>query len=105
MRRALSRSRRASLTNWTSSCSYTYLLVAGEQSTLSATRIGSIASFTSTLTAAAMGIVVRYMRYLKPIIIAGFCIDVCVSSSLQPARARALSLTPSLPHTVSPSAS
>jgi len=52
-----------------------------------------------------MGIVVRYMRYLKPIIIAGFCIDVCVSSSLQPARARALSLTPSLPHTVSPSAS
>ncbi|GAA5834491.1 hypothetical protein JCM9279_004331 [Rhodotorula babjevae] len=55
---------------------YTYLLVAGEQSTLSATRIGSIASFTSTLTAAAMGIVVRYMRYLKPIIIAGFCIDV-----------------------------
>lgn len=25
-----------------------------------------------------MGIVVRYLRYLKPIIIAGFCIDVCV---------------------------
>ncbi|GAA5859365.1 hypothetical protein JCM1840_004582 [Sporobolomyces johnsonii] len=55
---------------------YTYLLVAGEQSTLSATRITSIASFTGTLTAAVMGLVVRYVRYLKPIIIFGFCVEV-----------------------------
>ncbi|GAA6023215.1 hypothetical protein JCM10207_004482 [Rhodosporidiobolus poonsookiae] len=55
---------------------YTYLLVAGDESTLSATRITSIASFTGTLTAAFMGIVVRYVRYLKPIIIFGFCIEV-----------------------------
>ncbi|BGP36663.1 hypothetical protein JCM10449v2_000564 [Rhodotorula kratochvilovae] len=55
---------------------YTYLLVAGKQTTLSATRITSISSFTATLTAACMGVVVRYLRYLKPIIIAGFCIDV-----------------------------
>ncbi|BGP15718.1 hypothetical protein JCM10213_006111 [Rhodosporidiobolus nylandii] len=55
---------------------YTYILVATGESTLSATRITSIASFTSTLTAAAMGIVVRYLRYLKPILIFGFCIEV-----------------------------
>ncbi|BGO99264.1 hypothetical protein NBRC10513v2_000368 [Rhodotorula toruloides] len=55
---------------------YTYLLVAGDQTTLSATRITSIASFTGTLTAAVMGIVVRYIRVLKPVIILGFCIEV-----------------------------
>lgn len=56
--------------------SYTYLLVAGDQTTLSATRITSIASFTATLTAAAMGVVVRYIRVLKPVVILGFCIEV-----------------------------
>ncbi|GAA5968899.1 hypothetical protein JCM11641_000771 [Rhodosporidiobolus odoratus] len=54
---------------------YTYLLVAGNESTLSATRITSIASFVSTLTAAGMGVVVRYVRYLKPIIVFGFCVE------------------------------
>ena len=56
--------------------SYTYVLVAANETTLSAKRIGSLASFTSTLTAAVMGIAVRYIRYLKVIIIFGFCVEV-----------------------------
>lgn len=56
--------------------SYTYVLVAANETTLSAKRITSLASFTSTLTAAVMGIAVRYIRYLKVIIIFGFCIEV-----------------------------
>ncbi|GAA5877929.1 hypothetical protein JCM8547_007081, partial [Rhodosporidiobolus lusitaniae] len=55
---------------------YTYLLVAGNESTLSATRITSIASFTSTWTALFMGVLVRKVRYLKPIILFGFVIEV-----------------------------
>ncbi|GAA5980726.1 hypothetical protein JCM10908_001752 [Rhodotorula pacifica] len=55
---------------------YTYVLVAANETTLSARRITSLASFTSTLTAATMGLAVRYIRYLKPIIIFGFCIEV-----------------------------
>ncbi|KWU46655.1 putative siderochrome-iron transporter [Rhodotorula sp. JG-1b] len=55
---------------------YTYVLVAANETTLSAKRITSLASFTSTLTAAVMGIAVRYIRYLKVIIIFGFCIEV-----------------------------
>ncbi|ORY92512.1 major facilitator superfamily domain-containing protein [Leucosporidium creatinivorum] len=55
---------------------YTFLVVAGNQSTVSATRIGSIASFSGTLCAALAGVIVRYTRYLKPIIIFGFCVEV-----------------------------
>lgn len=55
---------------------YTYLLVAADQSTLSATRITSLASFTGTLTAAFMGIVARYVRYLKPIVLFGFAVEI-----------------------------
>ncbi|GAA5923509.1 uncharacterized protein JCM15063_003670 [Sporobolomyces koalae] len=55
---------------------YTYVLVAADQTTLSATRITSLASFVSTLTAAFMGIVARYVRYLKPIVIFGFCVEI-----------------------------
>ncbi|GAA5901625.1 hypothetical protein JCM6882_006027 [Rhodosporidiobolus microsporus] len=54
---------------------YTYMLVAADETTLSATRIRNISSFTATWTAAAMGIVARYIRRLKPIIIIGFCIE------------------------------
>ncbi|GAA5961238.1 hypothetical protein JCM3765_002881 [Sporobolomyces pararoseus] len=55
---------------------YTYVLVAADQSTLSATRITSLAGFVSTLTAAFSGIVARYIRYLKPIVIFGFCVEI-----------------------------
>ncbi|GAA5850578.1 hypothetical protein JCM5353_006807 [Sporobolomyces roseus] len=55
---------------------YTYLLVAADQTTLSATRITSLAGFVSTLTAAFSGIVARYLRYLKPIVIYGFCVEI-----------------------------
>jgi SIT family siderophore-iron:H+ symporter-like MFS transporter len=40
---------------------YTYLLVAAGETTLSATRITSIASFTGTWTALAAGLVARYV--------------------------------------------
>lgn len=66
---------RCSLTNSLSN-SYTYLLVAADQTTLSATRITSLAGFVSTLTAAFSGIVARYLRYLKPIVIYGFCVEI-----------------------------
>ncbi|GAA5830894.1 hypothetical protein JCM11251_001114 [Rhodosporidiobolus azoricus] len=55
---------------------YTYMLVAANETTLSATRIRNISSFTATWTAAFMGIVARYTRRLKPIIVLGFCIEV-----------------------------
>ncbi|KAK4049011.1 hypothetical protein OIV83_004372 [Microbotryomycetes sp. JL201] len=54
----------------------TFLQVAANQTTLSAQRITSIASFSGTLVAAANGILVRYIRYLKPIIIVGFVLEV-----------------------------
>ena len=57
------------------SSSYTYVLVAADQTTLSATRITSLAGFVSTLMAAFSGIVARYIRYLKPIVIFGFCVE------------------------------
>ena len=50
---------------------YTFLVVAGNQSVLSATRIGQISGFSGTLCAALAGVIVRYTRYLKPIIIFG----------------------------------
>ncbi|GJN91562.1 hypothetical protein Rhopal_004585-T1 [Rhodotorula paludigena] len=54
----------------------TYLQVAQDQTTLSATRIGNITGFTSTLTAFCVGVAIRYIRYLKPVILCGFCIEV-----------------------------
>ncbi|KAM0787422.1 hypothetical protein ACM66B_003504 [Microbotryomycetes sp. NB124-2] len=54
----------------------TFLQVAANQTTLSAQRITSIASFSGTLVAAANGVLVRYIRYLKPIIIVGFVLEV-----------------------------
>merc|ERR1712225_204674 len=55
---------------------YTFLVVAANQSTLSATRITNIASFSGTLVVAVNGIICRYLRYLKPIVIAGFILEV-----------------------------
>jgi len=55
---------------------YTFLVVAANQSTLSATRITNIASFSGTLVVAVNGIICRYLRYLKPIVIAGFVLEV-----------------------------
>ncbi|SCV67396.1 BQ2448_5007 [Microbotryum intermedium] len=55
---------------------FTFLRVAANQSNLSATRITSLASFTGTLTAAVAGVAARYIRYLKPIIIFGFAVEV-----------------------------
>ncbi|KAK4056011.1 hypothetical protein OIO90_003006 [Microbotryomycetes sp. JL221] len=54
----------------------TFLQVAANQTTLSASRITSIASFSGTLVAAANGVLVRYIRYLKPIIVVGFVLEV-----------------------------
>merc|ERR1712093_767809 len=55
---------------------YTFLVVAANQSTLSASRITNIASFSGTLVVAVNGIICRYLRYLKPIVIAGFILEV-----------------------------
>lgn len=55
---------------------YTFLIVAGGQTTLSATRITSIAGFSGTWMAFFAGFVARYTRHLKPIIIFGFCVQI-----------------------------
>ncbi|KDE07037.1 hypothetical protein MVLG_02615 [Microbotryum lychnidis-dioicae p1A1 Lamole] len=55
---------------------FTFLRVAANQSNTSATRIVNLASFTGTLTAAVAGVAARYIRYLKPIILLGFAIEV-----------------------------
>ncbi|SCZ93932.1 BZ3500_MvSof-1268-A1-R1_Chr6-3g08999 [Microbotryum saponariae] len=55
---------------------FTFLRVAANQSNTSATRIVNLASFTGTLTAAVAGVAARYIRYLKPIILFGFTIEV-----------------------------
>lgn len=47
------------------------VVVAGNQSVKSATRITQIAGFSGTLCAALCGVIVRYTRYLKPLIIFG----------------------------------
>ncbi|CED82708.1 Predicted transporter (major facilitator superfamily) [Phaffia rhodozyma] len=53
---------------------YTVLVVAFDESTLSATRIVSLYSFTSVITGVIAGIVVRRVRRLKPFMVAGVCI-------------------------------
>lgn len=50
---------------------YTVLVVGFGESIKSATRISSLYSFVSVLTGLAVGVVVRFVRYLKPFIIAG----------------------------------
>ena len=53
---------------------YTTLIVSVGESPKSATRISNIYSFTSVITGVVLGVVVRYVRYLKPFIIAGVCL-------------------------------
>ncbi|KDE07039.1 hypothetical protein MVLG_02617 [Microbotryum lychnidis-dioicae p1A1 Lamole] len=55
---------------------FTFLRVAANQSNTSATRIVNLVSFTGTLTAAVAGVAARYLRYLKPIILLGFVLEV-----------------------------
>lgn len=50
---------------------YTVLIVAFGESIKSATRISSLYSFVSVLTGLGVGIVVRFVHYLKPFIVAG----------------------------------
>ncbi|KAL8279884.1 hypothetical protein RQP46_007734 [Phenoliferia psychrophenolica] len=52
------------------------VLVAANQSTTSALRITSQPSFVGTLTAVVAGVVTRYTRRLKPLIIFGFCVEI-----------------------------
>jgi SIT family siderophore-iron:H+ symporter-like MFS transporter len=55
---------------------YTSLVVAFRQSIKSATRITSLYSFTSVLVGVGLGVVVRFVKRLKPFMIAGVCIYV-----------------------------
>lgn len=55
---------------------YTQLIVAGNQSVKSATRLTNIPSFVGTLTAFAIGFLTRYTRRLKPVIMIGFLIQI-----------------------------
>ena len=52
------------------------MVVAANQSVKSATRLSAIPGFASLVTAFLTGILARYTRRLKPIIIAGFCLEV-----------------------------
>ncbi|KAI5118613.1 hypothetical protein M0805_008044 [Coniferiporia weirii] len=53
---------------------YTVLVVAFDQSILSATRISFLYSFVSVLTGLVVGLVVRYVRYIKWFAVAGVCL-------------------------------
>ncbi|KAK4046873.1 ferrioxamine B transporter [Microbotryomycetes sp. JL201] len=53
---------------------YTVLIVAFNESVKSATRITSLYSFTSVLVGVGLGVVVRFVRRLKPFMVAGTCI-------------------------------
>lgn len=53
---------------------YTVMVVAFNQSVKSATRIGSLYSFTSVLVGIGLGVVVRFVKRLKPFMVAGVCI-------------------------------
>ncbi|KFZ17872.1 hypothetical protein V502_04377 [Pseudogymnoascus sp. VKM F-4520 (FW-2644)] len=50
---------------------YTVLIVAFDESVKSATRISSLYSFVSVITGIITGVVVRFVRYLKPFIVVG----------------------------------
>ncbi|EAW12017.1 putative siderochrome-iron transporter Sit1 [Aspergillus clavatus NRRL 1] len=53
---------------------YTVLVVSFDETTLSATRITSLYSFTSVITGCLLGFVILKVRRLKPFIVAGTCI-------------------------------
>ena len=53
---------------------YTVLVVAFDQTVLSATRISFLYSFTSVLVGLAVGLVVRFVRYIKWFAVTGVCI-------------------------------
>lgn len=53
---------------------YAILVVAFDETPLSAQRISSVYSFTSVLVGVSLGVIVRYVRRLKPFVIAGTCI-------------------------------
>ncbi|GAA6003384.1 hypothetical protein JCM10207_000308 [Rhodosporidiobolus poonsookiae] len=55
---------------------YTYMLVTVNETTMSATRINLAAAFAGTWTTAVVGIGARYIRYIKPIVVFGFALDV-----------------------------
>ncbi|SCV73286.1 BQ2448_7212 [Microbotryum intermedium] len=59
-----------------SSYFYTFLYIAANQSVQSATRISSISSFSGTLCAVVVGVLVRYTRHLKSFVIFGAAIEV-----------------------------
>jgi SIT family siderophore-iron:H+ symporter-like MFS transporter len=66
------------LTRATSSSGYfyTFLLVAGNKSVKAATRIRNIPSFVSLFSALGTGAIVRYTKHIKPLLMAGFLIEV-----------------------------
>jgi SIT family siderophore-iron:H+ symporter-like MFS transporter len=53
---------------------YTVLVVAFGESVTSATRISSLYSFVSVITGLFVGITVRFVKYLKPFLVAGTCL-------------------------------
>ncbi|GAA6044709.1 hypothetical protein JCM8097_000241 [Rhodosporidiobolus ruineniae] len=55
---------------------YTYMLVTVNETTKSATRINWAAAFAGTWTTAVVGLGARYIRYIKPIVVTGFALDV-----------------------------
>ncbi|SGZ31145.1 BQ5605_C047g12317 [Microbotryum silenes-dioicae] len=55
---------------------YTFLYVAANQSIQSATRISSISSFSGTLCAVVVGVLVRYTRHLNYFVVFGAAVDV-----------------------------
>lgn len=54
----------------------TFLLVAGNKSVKAATRIRNIPSFVSLFSALSTGVIVRYTKHIKPVMMAGFVIEV-----------------------------
>ncbi|KAL7417721.1 putative siderochrome-iron transporter [Mrakia frigida] len=53
---------------------YTVLIVAFDESIKSATRISSLYSFSSVIVGVSLGLVIRYVRRIKPFILVGICI-------------------------------
>lgn len=54
----------------------TFLLVAGNKSVKAATRIRNIPSFVSLFSALSTGVIVRYTKHIKPVMLAGFVIEI-----------------------------
>ena len=53
---------------------YTVVIVAFDQTVISATRISFLYSFTSVIVGLCVGLVVRYLRYVKWFAVSGVCI-------------------------------